>query len=476
MTLTDDIMPIIDGVVTSQSEKENWTCLKAIVHMKKMIQNFENLSVEQLNGYVTPQLYGAVADGETDCTEAIQNAVDSGKYVVFPEGRYRMEGTVTLYNKDRFIFDASAANIEYTGTSYAFEIIHCQNCNLKFGSIMTTTGGCIHFSCNRQSINPNFTGIISNSWSQFINISFLLMGCSEEEVYDTSDPDNPVYLYNKYACIKGIQSGTDYANEIRINDGRFQRGQAIYLIQTYTQSGNITYGKFNHWKLFNVAFEGYVSNNVNHKVKGFRLDASSANTVKSGYSFVNCRNEQDNVDYIVDFVSDGYDCKVNGIYIYGPLAVGHTQFKFTSQTIGDIIAQYKPTTSEYGYTECCIVNGHIVPCNFSSRFATSSTIDHSDKEAYALNRYIYVNNAACTSLILPDYYFVRKGGINDFYIKFQHAKTNFDISVKRAGVTTLYGTIPSVSVGDVVHVVWFGNSLNSEETTLLLFTKEVPIT
>lgn len=41
-------------------------------------------------GYVTPQMYGAKADGVTDDTTAVQNAVNSGKPVYFPKGHYRV--------------------------------------------------------------------------------------------------------------------------------------------------------------------------------------------------------------------------------------------------------------------------------------------------------------------------------------------------------------------------------------------------
>ena len=45
----------------------------------------KNISQEY---FVTPQMYGAKADGETDDTEAIQAALDSGMPVFFPQGKY----------------------------------------------------------------------------------------------------------------------------------------------------------------------------------------------------------------------------------------------------------------------------------------------------------------------------------------------------------------------------------------------------
>lgn len=45
---------------------------------------------------VTPQRYGAVGDGETDDTKAIQLAIDSGNVVRFPLGRYNICGDIVI--------------------------------------------------------------------------------------------------------------------------------------------------------------------------------------------------------------------------------------------------------------------------------------------------------------------------------------------------------------------------------------------
>lgn len=47
------------------------------------------------NGYATPQQYGAVADGSRDDSQAIQDALDSGKIVIL-EGTFLIDNVVTL--------------------------------------------------------------------------------------------------------------------------------------------------------------------------------------------------------------------------------------------------------------------------------------------------------------------------------------------------------------------------------------------
>jgi len=58
-------------------------------------EEFSRLSSEiaDLSVFVTPQMYGAKGDGETDDTAAIQAALDASSYVYFPDGTYMINGT-----------------------------------------------------------------------------------------------------------------------------------------------------------------------------------------------------------------------------------------------------------------------------------------------------------------------------------------------------------------------------------------------
>lgn len=54
------------------------------------------LKLKALKDYVTPQMYGAKGDGIADDTDAIQAAIDSGKYVLLPYGTYLISRTIEI--------------------------------------------------------------------------------------------------------------------------------------------------------------------------------------------------------------------------------------------------------------------------------------------------------------------------------------------------------------------------------------------
>lgn len=63
------------------------------------------------NGYLVPQLFGVVGDGQTDDTAAFQNALNAGKKLYVPNGVYKI--TAPLTGSNSVIFEKDAV-IEYT--------------------------------------------------------------------------------------------------------------------------------------------------------------------------------------------------------------------------------------------------------------------------------------------------------------------------------------------------------------------------
>ena len=74
----------------------------------------------ELSFYVTPQMYGAKADGTTDDTVAIQSALDSGMPVFFPQGQYL---TTSLHPSPNGLRLKGVSKLSLYGQPYVGSII-----------------------------------------------------------------------------------------------------------------------------------------------------------------------------------------------------------------------------------------------------------------------------------------------------------------------------------------------------------------
>lgn len=93
----------------------------------------EALKLKTIKDYVTPQMFGAVGDGETDDATAINNciafATANNKMVIFPVATYAVESEINISNS--VIIDFGNSTIKYTGDSQINNV-------LKYG--FSTTG------------------------------------------------------------------------------------------------------------------------------------------------------------------------------------------------------------------------------------------------------------------------------------------------------------------------------------------------
>lgn len=126
------------------SENENLNVFQQV------LASYEK-TMEAVEGiYVTPQMFGAVADGFTDDTEAVQKAVDMSLSVYFPEGTYLIngrhetfsdvaDGGVRLRSGQRIVMakDCTIKLLVCETPFYnAFNIVGCNDVEISGGKII----------------------------------------------------------------------------------------------------------------------------------------------------------------------------------------------------------------------------------------------------------------------------------------------------------------------------------------------------
>lgn len=60
-----------------------------------------SLKLLTIKDYVTPQMYGGIGDGVTDDSKAIQQAIDTNKFVILPQGTYKCDKPINIHNGTR---------------------------------------------------------------------------------------------------------------------------------------------------------------------------------------------------------------------------------------------------------------------------------------------------------------------------------------------------------------------------------------
>ena len=93
--------------VTSKRPVENQAIARAVLKLEGVCRGIADMSV-------TPQMYGAAGDGETDDTISLQNAIDSGRSVRIPYGIYKVDKDIVI-NADNVTIIGEGAILRMNG-------------------------------------------------------------------------------------------------------------------------------------------------------------------------------------------------------------------------------------------------------------------------------------------------------------------------------------------------------------------------
>lgn len=206
---------IDDGAVTSAK-----IAAEAVTE-EKVDPDFLELLV---GNFVTPQEYGAKADGTTDDSTAIQSAINDGRAVFFPAGTYKISSTIIISDVQNKKIDASNAKFVYDGNAYAFKVTKAQNCDIHFGAIDSTNGG-----------NINLVADSSSNFIQYCTFRFTYMKCVSGGIN-----------------VNAEQTNGGWINEIKWFGGRFYGVNSKNFNLIHSTANNY----LNGWAFYNIGFEG----------------------------------------------------------------------------------------------------------------------------------------------------------------------------------------------------------------------------
>lgn len=234
--------------------------------------------------YVTPEMYGAIGDGETDDTAAIQAAINAatneGKIIYLYKKTYTTTAPLVFnISLTKFICDGI---IKYTGTEQAI-LVTGQNIIIDINQIYAENGTAVEFNAKEKSVLYCDVHVA--------NISSSTKGF---RMYTNSDY---CISYNKFsserisATDKGVEiwADTQWINENTISPGVI--GTAIYGIYIYSNPAlNISggYGA-NDTTFIHGAIEGlqetgtaiYLSNTTGNSFEYIRCQENFGSTMIS---------------------------------------------------------------------------------------------------------------------------------------------------------------------------------------------------
>lgn len=171
-----------------------------IGQLQKTIADYKN--------YVTPQMFGAKADGTTDDTQAIQSALDASSYVYIPDGTYMIDavsGGIKPKSNQKIVLSNNAVLKAITNGEKGYKIVYFEdidNVHISGGKILgdnathdPTNGGDsgfgIHVMYSRNITIENME--ISDCWGDCIMLGYNAVDNGDGTYYGIQSEDIKIY-------------------------------------------------------------------------------------------------------------------------------------------------------------------------------------------------------------------------------------------------------------------------------------------